>query len=104
MPDFYFHRGLLQLDRHNLSGARKEFMTAIDEAGRLGFAETQQNVLVNCHSSLGILAWTEGNYKEALQWIKMAEEEQIRFGANWIPELTANRKKLEEIIATLENK
>jgi len=76
-------------------------MAAIDEANRVGFAETQQNVLVNCHSNLGILAWTEGNYREALKWLKLAEEEQNRFGANWVKDLTTNRKRLEEIIASL---
>jgi hypothetical protein len=30
----------------------------------------------------------------------MAEEEQTRAGGNWVPDLTANRKKLEGIIGS----
>jgi hypothetical protein len=34
-----------------------------------------------------------------LRWLKMAEEEQTRAGGNWVSDITANRKKLEGIIA-----
>ena len=101
MPDLYFHRGLLLLDRGELQGARKEFLAAVDEASRSGFAEGREEILVNSHNDLGIVAWTEGNYLEALRWLRLAEEEQTRFGGNWVPDLTANRQRLEAIIASL---
>ena len=36
---------------------------------------------------------------EAMRWLTMAEEEQSRAGGNWVPDLTANRKRLEGMIA-----
>jgi hypothetical protein len=103
MPELYFHRGLILLDRAELAGARKEFLAAIDEASRSTFAEGRQEITVNSYNDLGILAWTEGNYREALRWLRMAEEEQTRFGGNWVPDLTANRQRLEAIVASLPN-
>jgi hypothetical protein len=104
MADLYFHRGMLFLDKGDMQSAKKEFLTAIDEASRLNFAGGQQEVLVNCHYNLGIAEWTLGNYKEALPWIKLAEEEQNKFGGNWFSDLTENRKRLEGIIASLKLK
>jgi len=104
MPDLYFHRGLLLLDRGDLPAARNEFLAALDEASRSNFAEGREQVLVNSHNNLGILAWTAGDYREALRWLRMAEEEQSRFGGNWVPDLPANRQRLEAIIASLPGK
>src|SRR4030095_2936487 len=102
MPDLYFHRGLILLDSGDLDGARKEFLLAVDEASRSGFAEGREQVLVNSHNDLGIVAWREGNYQEALSWLQLAEEEQTRFGGNWVPDISATRKRLEAIIASLQ--
>jgi hypothetical protein len=101
LPDLYFHRGLLQLDMDNLPGARNEFLNGINEANRISFEETKQNVLANCYTNLGIVSWREGNYRDALKWMKLAEEGQIRYGKIWLPDVTSHRKKLEEIIASL---
>ena len=62
--------------------------------------ETRQEFLVRSHNALGILAWRESQYTEAMRWLTMAEEEQTRAGGNWVPDLTANRKRLEGIIAS----
>jgi hypothetical protein len=102
MPDLYFHRGLLFLDSGNLSEARKEFLDAIDEASRSTFTEGRQETLVNSHYNLGVLTWGQANYEEALTWIKLAEEEQIRFGGNWVKDITESRKRLEGIIAIIK--
>ena len=99
-PSLYFRRGLLLSDQDNLQGARKEFTTAADEATRYRFAEGQQAVLVRSHSALGIVAWRSGDYEEALRWLRMAEEEQNRFGGNWVTDVTANRKKLEAMVGS----
>ena len=101
MPDLYFHRGLILLDGGDLQGARKEFLTALDEASRSRFTEGREQIMVNSHNDLGIVAWREGDYREALRWLQLAEEEQTRFGGNWVPDLTENRKRLEVIIASL---
>ncbi|HEV8284536.1 MAG TPA: hypothetical protein VGQ09_09505 [Chitinophagaceae bacterium] len=104
MPEFFFHRGMLFLDEGNLQGARQEFMNAVNETSRSAFTEGSQEVLVNCHYNLGILAWTEGNYNEAHKWMAMAEEEQNRFGGHWFPDVSTHRQRLEQIIKSLPSK
>jgi hypothetical protein len=104
MGELYFHRGMLFIDKADMPAAKKEFLAAINEASRLSFTEGQEEVFVNCHYNLGIAEWTMGNYTEALKWIKLAEEEQNKFGGNWFPDLATNRKRLEGIIATLQSK
>ena len=100
MPGLYYNRGILLLDLGKLKEAQKEFLEGINEASKESFTAVRQQLTVYCHTDLGIIAWRMGNYKEALNWFSQAEEEQIRFGGNWIPDLTANRKKLEKIIAS----
>jgi len=99
MPNLYFQRGLILSDGNDLQGARKEFLAAAEEASRFPLAETRQEFLVRSHNALGIVAWNERQYPEAMGWLTMAEEEQTRAGGNWVPDVTANRKRLEGIIA-----
>jgi len=75
-----------------------EFLAAAEEASHFPLAETRQEFLVRSHSALGIIAWNEHQYTEAMGWLTMAEEEQTRAGGNWERDLTANRKRLEGII------
>ena len=103
MAGLYYNKGLLLLNSGDLPGARKEFLAAIDEASRETFAEVREQLTVYCHTDLGIIAWRSADYKEALKWFKQAEEEQSRFGGNWIPNISANRKRMEEIIASQAN-
>ena len=103
LPDLYLRRGLLLLDQDDLQGARAEFLAAVDEAKRSSFTEGRQEVLVNSYNNLGIVAWRQTNYSEALRWLRLAEDEQTRSGGNWLPDLTANRKRLEAIIASLSS-
>jgi hypothetical protein len=53
---------------------------------------------VRSQNALGAIAWIERQYTEAMRWLTMAEEEQTRAGGSWVPDLTANRKRLEEIM------
>jgi hypothetical protein len=99
LPNVYFRRGLLLSDDGDRQGARKEFLAAADDAAKFPFAEWRNEMLVRSHNALGIIAWQEANFSEAMHWLKMGEEEQTRAGGNWVPELTANRKRLEGIIA-----
>jgi hypothetical protein len=103
LSDLYLRRGLLLLDQDDLQKARGEFLAAVDEASRSSFTEGRQEVLVNSYNNLGIVAWRQTNYPEALRWLRLAEEEQTRAGSNWLPDLTANRKRLEAIIASLSS-
>jgi len=100
LPDLYLRRGLLLLDQDDLQGARGEFLAAVDEASRSSFTEGRQEILVNSYNNLGIVAWRQTNYSEALHWLRLAEEEQTRAGGNWVPDLTVNRRRLQAIIAT----
>ena len=100
LPNVYFRRGLLLSDDDDKQGARKEFLAAADEAAKFPFAEWRNEMLVRSYNALGIIAWQEANFSEAMRWLKLADEEQTRAGGNWVPDLTANRKRLEGIIAS----
>jgi len=102
MPNLYFRRGLILSDGNDLQGARKEFLAAAEEASRFPLAETRQEFLVRSHNALGIIAWRESQYTEAMHWLAMAEEEQSRAGENWVPELAGNIKRLKGIIASAQ--
>ena len=91
---------VLLVDDGDKQGARKEFLAAADEATKFPFAEWRNEMLVRSHNALGIIAWQEANFSEALRWLKMAEEEQTRAGGNWVPDVTANRKRLEGIMGS----
>ena len=97
MPGLYYNRGLILISRGDLEAARKEFLAAINEASRESFAPVREQITVYSHSQLGAIAVREGDYGEALRWYRLAEEEQLRFGGNWVPDLSATRKKLETI-------
>ena len=99
LPNVYFRRGLILSDDGDKQGAQKEFLAAADDAAKFPFAEWRNEMLVRSHNALGVLAWQEQNFSEAMRWLKLADEEQTRAGGNWVPDLTANRKKLEGIIA-----
>jgi hypothetical protein len=100
LPNVYFRRGLILSDDGDKQGARKEFLAAADDAAKFPFAEWRNEMLVRSHNALGIIAWQEANFSEALRLLKMAEEEQIRAGGNWVPDITTNRKKLEGIMGS----
>ena len=92
LPNVYFRRGLILSDDGDKQGARKEFLAAADDAAKFPFAEWRNEMLVRSHNALGIIAWQEENFSEAMRWLKLAEEEQTRAGGNWVPDLTANRQ------------
>jgi len=100
-PHLYFRRGVLLLDRGDLQGARKEFMTALEETSLSTVEDIRKEITVSSHNALGAIAWKEGNYREALKWFKLAEEEQARFGGNWIPDISSKRQRMESAVAML---
>ena len=100
MASLYFRRGMVLGVRGNLDGARKEFLAALDEASRETDINAQHEVIVVSHDALGVLAWTASDYREALRWFRMAEEEQARFGGRWVSDITAKRKRMEALIAS----
>ena len=100
MASLYFRRGTVLGVRGNLDGARKEFLAALDEASRETDINAQHEVIVVSHDALGVLAWTANDYREALRWFQMAEEEQARFGGRWVADITAKRQQMEKLIAS----
>ena len=104
MASLYFRRGMVLGMRGNLDGARKEFLAALDEAQRETDINAQHEVIVVSHDALGVLAWTASDYREALRWFRMAEEEQVRFGGRWVSDITAKRQKMEALIASTPGK
>jgi hypothetical protein len=98
MPGLYYNRGLVLVSRGDLQGARKEFLAALDEASRETFAPVRQQIIVYSHTQLGAIAVRQRDYREGLRLYRLADDEQARFGGNWVPDLNANRKKLEAMV------
>jgi hypothetical protein len=101
MPDLFLSRGACFLDKGDIQSAKKEFLAGIEEAAALPYSEGQQEALIACHYNLAVADQRLGHSKEALSWIKLAEEEQDRLGRTVLPEITPARQKLESIVTTL---
>lgn len=100
MPALFYNRGLILLERNDLSGAKKEFLTGVNEASKEGFAPVRNEVTVYCYTNLGIIAWRETNYQESLKWFRLAEQQQTMAGVIWMPTVSQTCKQLEAIIAS----
>jgi tetratricopeptide (TPR) repeat protein len=100
MPGLYYNRSIVLFNRGDFSGARRELQATLDESTREGFAPVRQQLTVYSHAQLGTIAIKEGDYREALRWYRMADDEQTRFGGKWIPDLNVTRKKLETIVGS----
>jgi tetratricopeptide (TPR) repeat protein len=97
MPDLFLSRGVYFLDKGDLQSAKKEFLAGIDEASGLPYSEGQQEAVIACHYNLAVAEQGLGHSKEALAWIRLAEEEQEKLGRTVLPEITPARQKLESI-------
>jgi protein O-mannosyl-transferase len=100
MPGLYYNRSLVLFNRGDFTGARRELQATLDESRREGFAPVREQLTVYSHAQLGTIAVKEGDYREALRWYRMADDEQTRFGGKWIPDLNATRKKLETMVGS----
>ena len=99
IPALYYRRGTLLLDRGDLQGARKEFLASLDENKRSTVTGAREDVL--CYNALGDVASKEEDYREALRWYRMAEDEQRRAGGTWVTGIDKSRERVEGIIALL---
>jgi len=97
MPDLFLSRGVYFLDKGDMQSAKKELLTGLDEASGLPYSEGQQEALIACHYNLAVAEQGLGHSKEALSWIRLAEEEQDKLGRIVLSEITAARQKLESI-------
>ena len=104
MPGLYYNRSLVLFNRGDFAGARRELQATLDESTREGFAPVRQQLTVYSHAQLGTIAIKDRDYREALRWYRMAEEEQTRFGGKWIPDLKITRKKLETMAGSSSNR
>ena len=100
MPDLFLSRGVYFLDKGDMQSAKKEFLAGLDEASGLPYSEGQQEALIACHYNLAVAEQGLGHSKEALSWIRLAEEEQDKLGRTVLPEITPARQKLESIATT----
>jgi len=103
MPDFFLSRGILFIDRGDMQSAKKEFLAELDEALQLPSPEARQEALIGCHYNLAVAEEGLGNLKEALSWIRLAEQEQNQLGRTVIPGLSDNRQKLESTMTTRDH-
>jgi hypothetical protein len=97
MPDLFLSRGVCFLDKGDMESAKKEFLAALDEASGLPYSDGQQVALITAYYNLAVAEQGLGHSKEALSWIRLAEEEQDELGRTVLPEITPARQKLESI-------
>ena len=99
LPNLFYRRGKLALDTGDRTAARAEFRRCAEEAAKHTSARTRHELTVRSHYALGIVAWQEREYDEALEWLQKAEAEQDRTGGHWVPEIRTQRDRLERIMA-----
>jgi len=100
MPDLFLSRGICFLDKGEMESAKKEFLAALDEASGLPYSDGRQEPLITGYYNLAVAEQGLGHSKEALSWLKLAEEEQDKLGRTVLPEITPARQKLESIAPT----
>ena len=100
-PALFFSRGVFFVDKDDLESAKREFMAEIDEASNLPDSDARQEPLISGYYNLAVVEERLGHSKEALSWIRLAEEEQNKLGRTVIPGITAARQNLESRAAKL---
>jgi hypothetical protein len=100
-PSLFLSRGVLFADKGDMQSAKNEFLVELDEASQLPYSEARDEALITAYYDLALAEDRLGHPKEALSWIRLADEEQDRLGRTVVPELSANRKKLESMATTL---
>ena len=101
LPHLLFKRGILFLDRGDLPSAKKEFLATLEETSLSSVGEIRQEVSVSTHNALGVIAWRQGEYHEALKWFTMAETEQNNFGGNWVPDISNRKQNMENMVGII---
>ena len=100
-PALFFSRGVFFVDKDDMQSAKKEFMAEIDEASGLPDSDARQEPLISGYYNLAVVEERLGHPKEALSWIRLAEEEQNKLGRTVIPGITEARENLESRAAKL---
>ena len=103
MPDLFLSRGVLLLDKGDMQSAKKQFVAELDELAQLPSPEARQEALVACYYNLAVAEEGLGNSREALSWIRLAEQEQDQLGRTIIPGLSDDRQKLESTVTNRDH-
>jgi len=103
MPDLFLSRGVLLLDKGDMVSAKKEFLAELNEVSQLPSPEARREALISCYYNLAVADDGLGNSREALSWIRLAEQEQNQLGRTVIPGLSDDRQKLESRITTRDH-
>ncbi len=98
VPNVYFRLGSLALGAKQLDRARTMYQQAYEQAQEQRYSRIREELTVRSHHALGAVEWTAGNYEAALDYLRLAEGEQRRFGRNYIPELRSQRETLERLM------
>ena len=98
MPNLFYRRGKLALEKKELDRAEKEFQAALEATGKHTYRKVREELTVRCHYALGLVAWNRADWEEARRWLRKAEEEQASFGGRWVPEIRRHRERLDQII------
>jgi hypothetical protein len=100
-PPIFLSRGVLFADEGDMQSAKNEFLAQLNEASQLPYSEARDEALITAYYDLAVAEAGLGHPKEALTWIRLAEEGQDKLGRTVLPEITAARQKLESMAATL---
>jgi len=99
-PPIFLSRGVLFADKGDMQSAKNEFLAQLDEASQLPDSEARDEALITAYYDLAVAESGLGHPKEALTWIRLADEGQDKLGRTVLPEITAARQKLESIVTT----
>lgn len=100
-PSIFLSRGVLFVDKGDLESAKKEFLAQLNEASQLSDSEARDEALITAYYDLAVAESALRHPKEALAWIRLADEGQNKLGRIVVPEITAARQKLESITTRL---
>jgi hypothetical protein len=101
-PPIFLSRGVLFADKGDMQSAKNEFLAELEEASQLPYSEARDEAVITAYYDLAVAEAGLGNSKEALTWIRLAEEEQDKLGRTVLPEITPARQKLESMATSLQ--
>ena len=100
-PSIFLSRGVLFVDKGDIESAKKEFLSQLNEASQLSDSEARDEALITAYYDLAVAESALRHPKEALAWIRLADEGQNKLGRIVVPEITAARQKLESMTTGL---
>jgi hypothetical protein len=96
-PPIFLSRGVLFADKGDMQSAKNEFLAELEEASQLPYSEARDEAVITAYYDLAVAEAGLGHSKEALTWIRLADEGQAKLGRTVIPGITPARQKLESM-------